>query len=219
MKSYNPVTPDILTELKLIVSEKYCFSDEEKCAVYSNDETPDNKYACLPEAVVLPATAEEISRIVKLANHANFAVVPRGAGTGLACGAVPVGGGVVLSLERFDQIVEVNAAAMYMTVQAGVRTDEIQKAAKAAGLFYAGDPCSGDSCFIGGNLATNAGGNRAVKYGTTRHQVYEFEMVTPLGDIVRLGSRLNKNTTRYCLEQLVMGSEGTLGIKKKKKCL
>ena len=158
MKSYNPVTPDILTELKLIVSEKYCFADEEKCAVYSNDETPDNKYACLPEAVVLPATAEEISRIVKLANPANFAVVPRGAGTGLACGAVPVGGGVVLSLERFDQIVEVNAAAMYMTVQAGVRTDEIQKAAKAAGLFYAGDPCSGDSCFIGGNLATNAGG-------------------------------------------------------------
>ena len=212
MKNYNPVTPDILTELKSIVGEKHCISDEERCVIYASDETPDSKYACLPEAVVLPATTEQVSRIIKLANQANISVVPRGAGTGLACGAVPVGGGIVLSLERFDQIIEVNAAAMYMIVQAGVRTDEVQKAAKSAGLFYAGDPCSGDSCFIGGNLATNAGGNRAVKYGTTRHQVYEFEMVTPLGDIVRLGSRLNKNTTGYCLEQLVIGSEGTLGI-------
>lgn len=212
MKLYNPITPDIVTELKSIVGEKYCFIDDEKRVIYSSDETPDSKYACLPEAVVLPATTEQISRVVKLANRANFAVVPRGAGTGLACGAVPIGGGVVLSLERFDQIIEVNATAMYMTVQAGVRTDEVQKAAKSVGLFYAGDPCSGDSCFIGGNLATNAGGNRAVKYGTTRHQVYEFEVVTPLGEIVRLGSRLNKNTTGYCLEQLVMGSEGTLGI-------
>ena len=119
MKSYNPVTPDILTELKLIVGEKYCFSEYEKCTIYANDETPDSKYACLPEAVVLPATTEQISRIIKLANQANFAVVPRGAGTGLACGAVPVGGGVVLSLERFDQIIEVNAAAA--STQAGTR--------------------------------------------------------------------------------------------------
>jgi len=212
MKNYNPVTADILTELKSIVGEKYAFADAEKCVVYSRDETPDSKYACQPEVVVLPQTTDEVARIVKLANRAGISVVPRGAGTGLACGAIPVNGGIVLSLERFDQILEVNADAMYMIVQAGVRTDEVQKAAKAAGLLYAGDPCSGDSCFIGGNLATNAGGNRAVKYGTTRHQVYGFEMVTPLGDIVRLGSRLNKNTTGYCLEQLIIGSEGTLGI-------
>ena len=212
MQKYNPVTTEILVELKNIVGSKYAFADPEKMEAYSRDETPDSKYACLPEVVVLPQTTEEVSRIVKLANREHISIVPRGAGTGLACGAVPVTGGIVLSLERFDQIREVNAEAMYMVVDAGVRTDEIQKAAKEAGLFYAGDPCSGDSCFIGGNLATNAGGNRAVKYGTTRHQVYEFEMVTPLGDIVRLGSRLNKNTTGYCLEQLVMGSEGTLGI-------
>ena len=136
MKNYNPVTPDILTELKSIVGEKYCISDEERCVIYASDETPDSKYACLPEAVVLPATTEQVSRIVKLANQANISVVPRGAGTGLACGAVPVGGGIVLSLERFDQIIEVNAAAMYMIEQAGVRTDEVQKAAKSAGLFY-----------------------------------------------------------------------------------
>lgn len=212
MRKYQPVTPEILIQLKQIVGERFAFADPEKGEAYSRDETPDNKYACLPEAVVLPKTAEEVSQIIKLANRETIPVVPRGAGTGLACGAVPVSGGIVLSLERFDQIREVNADAMYMVVDAGVRTEEVQKAAKASGLFYAGDPCSGDSCFIGGNIATNAGGNRAVKYGTTRHQVYEFEMVTPLGDIVRLGSRLNKNTTGYCLEQLVMGSEGTLGI-------
>ena len=212
MQQYNPVTPDILTELKAIVGEKYAFSDPDKLETYSRDETPDSKYAHLPEVVVLPGTTEEVAHVVKLANRERISIVPRGAGTGLACGAVPVTGGIVLSLERFDRVIEVNPDAMYMVVQAGVRTDEVQKAAKAAGMFYAGDPCSGDSCFIGGNLATNAGGNRAVKYGTTRHQVYEFEMVTPLGDIVHLGSRLNKNTSGYCLEQLVMGSEGTLGI-------
>jgi glycolate oxidase len=212
MQKYNPVTPEILAELQTIVGEKYAFTDPEKSEAYSHDETPDSKYAHLPEAVVLPKTTEEVACIVKLANREHIPVVPRGAGTGLACGAVPVTGGIVLSLERFDRIIDVNPDAMYMIVQAGVRTEEVQKAAKASGLFYAGDPCSGDSCFIGGNLATNAGGNRAVKYGTTRNQVYELELVTPLGDIVCLGSRLNKNTTGYCLEQLVMGSEGTLGI-------
>jgi len=212
MQKYLPVTPEILAELKNIVGEKFAFADPEKVEAYSRDETPDSKYACLPEAVVLPKTTEEVAQIVKLANREHISIVPRGAGTGLACGAIPINGGIVVSLERFDQILEVNAEAMYMVAGAGVRTELVQQAAKAAGLFYAGDPCSGDSCFIGGNIATNAGGNRAVKYGTTRHQVYEFEMVTPLGDIVSLGSRLNKNTTGYCLEQLIMGSEGTLGI-------
>ena len=212
MQKHLPVTPEILAELKNIVGEKFAFADPEKVETYSRDETPDSKYACLPEAVVLPKTTEEVAQIVKLANREHISIVPRGAGTGLACGAIPINGGIVVSLERFNQILEVNAEAMYMVVGAGVRTELVQQAAKAAGLFYAGDPCSGDSCFIGGNIATNAGGNRAVKYGTTRHQVYDFEMVTPLGDIVRLGSRLNKNTTGYCLEQLIMGSEGTLGI-------
>lgn len=212
MQKHLPVTPEILDELKKVVGEKFAFADPEKSEAYSRDETPDSKYACLPDAVVLPKTTEEVAQIVKLANREHISIVPRGAGTGLACGAIPINGGIVVSLERFNQILEVNAEAMYMVVEAGVRTELVQQAAQAAGLFYAGDPCSGDSCFIGGNIATNAGGNRAVKYGTTRHQVYDFEMVTPLGDIVRLGSRLNKNTTGYCLEQLIMGSEGTLGI-------
>lgn len=138
--------------------------------------------------------------------------MPRGAGTGLACGAVPIYGGVVLSLEKMNKIIEVNADAMYAVVEPGVRTSDLQTAAAAKGAFYAGDPCSGDSCFIGGNVATNAGGNRAVKYGTTRHQVYAVEVVNPTGKIVQLGARLQKQTTGYCLEQLIIGSEGTLGI-------
>ena len=209
---YQKITPKIFTDLADIVGAKHIFSDSDKLEAYAKDETPDAGYAHLPEAVILPGTTAEVAAIVKLANREHIPLIPRGAGTGLACGATPVNGGIVLSLERFNLVKEVNPQAMFMVVQAGVRTDEVQKAAKAAGLFYAGDPCSGDSCFIGGNLATNAGGNRAIKYGTTRHQVYGFEMVTPLGDIVRLGSRLTKNTTGYCLEQLVMGSEGTLGI-------
>ena len=101
---------------------------------------------------------------------------------------------------------------MYMDVEAGVPTIVVQQKAREKGLFYAGDPCSAESCLIGGNLATNAGGNKAVRYGTTRHQVYALEVVTPTGDIVELGARLKKCSTGYCLDQLVMGSEGTLGI-------
>ena len=166
----------------------------------------------MPEVVVFARTAEQVAQVVKLANEELIPVVPRGAGTGLACGAVPIYGGIVLSLEKMNRIIEVNTDSLHMVVQPGVRTDDVQKAAKEVGLFYAGDPCSGDSCFIGGNVATNAGGNKAVKYGTTRHQVYGIQVVTPKGELTRLGGRLQKNTTGYSLEQLIMGSEGTLGI-------
>jgi len=100
MQKYNPITAEILAELKNIVGSKYAFADPEKMEAYSRDETPDSKYACLPEVVVLPQTTAEVSRIVKLANREHVSIVPRGAGTGLACGAVPVTGGIVLSLER-----------------------------------------------------------------------------------------------------------------------
>lgn len=165
-----------------------------------------------PEVVVLPRTAEEISKIVKLANQELIPVVPRGAGTGLACGAVAFYGGIILSTERMNQILEIDEQNLIMVTEPGVRTVEVQKAANDKGLFYAGDPCSGDSSFIGGNIATNAGGNKAVKYGTTRQQVAGIEIVTPEGDIVTLGGKLKKDSTGYCLTQLIAGSEGTLGI-------
>ncbi len=149
---------------------------------------------------------------MRLCNKFLIPVTVRGGGTGIADGAIAVCGGVVLLMERLNKIVELNEEGMYLIAQAGVRTIDIQKAANAAGFLYAGDPCSAESCQIGGNLATNAGGNRAVRYGVTRDQVYALEMVTPTGEIVELGARLKKCSTGYCMEQLVMGSEGTLGI-------
>ncbi len=212
MQKYNPVTPAIVEKLKAIVGDANVTVDLEKMEPYAHDEVTDTRYHKMPEVVVFALTAEQVADVMKLANEETLPVVPRGAGTGLACGAVPIYRGIVLSLEKMDRILEVNTDSLYMVVEPGVRTEDVQKAAKAAGLFYAGDPCSGDSCFIGGNVATNAGGNKAVKYGTTRHQVYGIQVVTPKGDITRLGGRLQKNTTGYSLEQLIMGSEGTLGI-------
>ncbi|KYZ75002.1 FAD-binding protein [Anaerosporomusa subterranea] len=212
MKQYNSVTQTILDQLKLIVGDRYVFTDAEKMEPYAHDEVTDSRYHHMPEVVVLPDAAEQVAEILKLANRELIPIVPRGAGTGLACGAVPIDGGIVLSLERMNRVLEINDECLYMIVEPGVRTDDVQKAAKTHELFYAGDPCSGDSCFIGGNVATNAGGNKAVKYGTTRHQVYGMQVVTPTGDIVELGGRLAKNTTGYSLEQLLIGSEGTLGV-------
>ncbi len=212
MPQYKPVTPAIIEELTAIVGDKGVVVDPDKLQPYSHDEVTEVRYHRMPEVVVYPETAEQVAAVVRLANRELVPVVPRGAGTGLACGAVPVHGGIVVAVERMNRIITLDADAMYMEVEAGVRTEDVQQAAGDAGLFYAGDPCSGDSCFIGGNVATNAGGNKAVKYGTTRDQVYAIEVVTPTGEITTLGGRLKKSSTGYPLEQLVMGAEGTLGI-------
>jgi len=212
MTKYNPLTAELVKELETIVGAKNVTIDPEKMETYSHDEETDPRYQHMPEAVVFPENAQQIAEIMKLANRALVPVVARGGGTGLAAAAVPLFGGIVVSTERMNQVLEINADAMYMVVQPGVRTDDVQKAAKEQNLFYAGDPCSGDSCVIGGNVATNAGGNRAIKYGTTRHQVYAIEVVTPLGKVVKLGGRLEKSTTGYSLDHLLMGAEGTLGI-------
>ena len=181
---YEPITPEILKKLEAVAGPKNVVTDPDKMQPYSHDEVTDPAYHHMPEAVVFAETAEQVAAVVQLANDYHFPVVPRGAGTGLACGAVPIYGGVVLSLEKMNRILEINEDALYAVVEPGVRTSDLQDAAEAKGLFYAGDPCSGDSCFIGGNIATNAGGNRAVKYGTTRHQVYDVEIVNPTGRIV-----------------------------------
>ena len=212
MPTYNPVTPAVLTELIAILGEKNVTTDPDKLYTYSHDEVTESRYHHAPEVVVFPESTEQVAAVVKLANQKLISVTPRGAGTGLACGAVPNYAGIVLCTEKLNKILEINVDHMYMIAQAGARTEDVQQTAKKHGLLYAGDPCSGDSCFIGGNVATNAGGNKAVKYGTTRHQVYSVEVVTPKGDITTLGGRLNKSTTGYSLEQLIIGSEGTLGI-------
>ena len=212
MSTYNPVTEEVLLALREALGTENVKIDEETLDRYKTDEETDPRYHHLPEVVVLPGSTEEVAAVMKIANKYLVPVTPRSAGTSVSCGAVPVHGGIVLLLERMDKIIEMNTEAMYMVVEAGARTIEIQKMANDAGFLYAGDPCSADSCLIGGNIATNAGGNKAVRYGTTRHQVYSIEVVTPTGEITELGNRLKKCSTGYCLDQLIMGSEGTLGI-------
>lgn len=213
MRAYTSITPAIITALQSIVGESFVWTDKDKLVPFEKDEGVEREYFRLPEAVVLPSSASEIADIMKLANQKHFAVIPRGAGTGLEFGAVANGyGGIIISTARLNHIIQIDAEKLFMTVESGVITADIQKEAQKRGLLYAGDPCSGDSCFIGGNAATNAGGNRAVKYGTTRDQIYSIEVVTPTGDIAHFGGRLKKVTAGYPLEDIIIGSEGTLGI-------
>lgn len=212
MARYNTVNDELVRKLKAVVGDKYATTDGEKLEVYQTDNEGNPYWFHKPEVVVFPETTEEVAEIVKLANEYVVPITPRAAGTNVTCGAIPVYDGIVLSLERMDKILHVDEDNMYMVCQAGVRTSVVQERAKASGLLYAGDPCSATSCLIGGNVATNAGGNKAVKYGTTRNQIYSLKMVTPTGDIVTVGARLQKCSTGYCLEQLICGSEGTLGI-------
>ena len=212
MKEYNSVSEPFLADVRAVVGDANVFTEPEKLEQYKTDEEYDPRRFRVPEAVVRPANAEEIAAVVKLCNKYNVPLTVRSGGTSLADGAIAVCGGIVLLMERLNKIIEMNTEAMYVVAEAGVRTVDIQKMANEAGYLYAGDPCSAESCLIGGNLATNAGGSKAVRYGVTRNQVYSLEMVTPTGEIVEVGSRLKKCSTGYCMEQLVIGSEGTLGI-------
>lgn len=212
MEQYNAVTEEVVQALRDAVGDKYVKTDADVLDVYKSDESLAPSFWRTPEVVVLPANTEEVSKIMKIANEYNVPVTPRSAGTSVSCGAVPAYHGIVLLMERMNKILDFNEEAMYVTVEAGVRTIDIQNLAREHGLLYAGDPCSADSCLIGGNLATNAGGNKAVRYGTTRHQVYAIEVVLPTGKVTNLGAALKKCSTGYCLDQLVIGSEGTLGI-------
>ncbi|MBS3734992.1 MAG: FAD-binding protein, partial [Phycisphaerae bacterium] len=208
-----PITPEILDALRRIVGERYVLAGEaDTLEPYSHDEIPDRRYAHMPEAVVRPRTADEIAAILALANRERFAVTPRGAGSGLSGGAVPVCGGIVLLCDRMNTILEIDAANMMVVVEPGVVTAEINAAVAEHGLFYAGYPMSRQTCSIGGNVAENAGGGKAVKYGVTQRYVLGLTLVTPTGQIVRLGGKLLKDVTGYNLIGLIVGSEGTLGV-------
>ncbi|MFB3894242.1 MAG: FAD-binding oxidoreductase [Phycisphaerae bacterium] len=210
---YKPLTGAIVAELRRIVGDRYViFGDADKLEPYSHDEIPDRHYAAMPECVVRPDGAAEIADIMKLANREMIPVTPRGAGSGLSGGAVPIHGGIVLLCDRMNRILEIDRENMMAVVEPGVVTNEINEAVRADGLFYAGYPMSLETCFIGGNVAENAGGGKAVKYGVTARYVTGLEVVTPAGEIVRLGGKLVKNATGYNLIQLMVGSEGTLGI-------
>jgi len=210
---YNPITPAILSELQKIVGSRYVLSgDPEKLEPYSHDEIAEKHYAHLPEVVVKPRTAQEIAAIMQLANRSKIPVTPRGAGSGLSGGAVPVKGGIVLSVERMNEILEIDRENLVVVVEPGVVTNEINARLKDCGLWFAGYPMSVESCFIGGNVAENAGGGKAVKYGVTERYILGLEVVTPEGAIIQLGGKMVKNVVGYDLVKLMVGSEGTLGI-------
>lgn len=196
--------------LRKIVGNSFVFADDESLERYGRDETEDLHYA--PDLVVKPRTPEEISEILKLCNREKIPVTPRGAGTGLSGGALPHLGGVVLSTERMNSILHIDERNLQVTTEPGVITEVLQGALKEKNLFYPPDPSSRGSCFIGGNIAENSGGPKAVKYGVVKDYVLNLEIVLPTGEIIWTGANVLKNATAYNLTQLVVGSEGTLGV-------
>lgn len=201
---------DHLQDFKNIAGINNVFVDEEVLSSYGHDETEDLLY--MPDVVIKPGTAEEISSILKICNHNNIPVTPRGAGTGLSGGALPHLGGVLLSLERLNKIIEIDERNLQVTTEAGVITEVLQNAVKEKGLFYPPDPSSRGSCMIGGNIAENSGGPKAVKYGVVKDYVLNMEVVLPTGEIMWTGANVLKNATGYNLTQLIVGSEGTLCV-------
>jgi glycolate dehydrogenase FAD-linked subunit len=166
----------------------------------------------LPDCVVFPESAAEVAQVLRLANELRVPVVPRGGGTGFVGGSVPVQGGIVLSLERMNRIVEVDPADMVAVVEPGVVTAELHRAVEARGLFYPPDPSSAASCTIGGNVACAATGPRSVKYGGTKDYVLALDAVLPTGEVIENPSRAVKRVAGYDLTRLLVGTEGTLGV-------
>ncbi|MCC5923781.1 MAG: FAD-binding protein [Crocinitomicaceae bacterium] len=177
---------------------------------YSRDETEDLVFP--PQLVLRPSKVEEVSAILRFCNQNKIPVTPSGARTGLSGGALAVHGGVVLSMEKFNRIIHIDEDNLQVTTEPGVITQVLQNAVQEKGLFYPPDPASKGSCFIGGNVAENSGGPKAVKYGVTADFVLNLEVVLPNGEIIWTGANVLKNATGYNLTQLMVGSEGTLGV-------
>ena len=207
---YKKIDIDDLAFFRQVVDTKFVFTDDEKIKEYSHDETEDLSYP--PEVVIKPQTNIEVSKILNYCNKHKISVTPCGARTGLSGGSLPVHGGIALSLERFNSIIDIDERNLQVTVQPGVINQVLRDVVEEKGLFYPPDPASKGSCLIGGNLAENAGGPKALKYGVTKDYVLNLELVLPDGEIIWTGANVLKNSTGYNLTQLMIGSEGTLGI-------
>ena len=193
-----------------IVGDRYVLDDEAALEVYGRDEYPRNWSR--PRAVVLPATPQEACEVVSACYRENIPLTPRGRGTGLSGGAVPLDNSIVLSLERLERILEINDEDHLVVTEPGVIVKNLHDAVEAQDLYYPPDPASLESCSIGGNVAENSGGPRALKYGVTRHYLLGLDVILPGGEFCRMGGRVLKNTTGYDLPHLFVGSEGTLGV-------
>ena len=207
---FSKITPEDVRYFRSVAGEDFVSQDRELLAQCGSDHTEDLVY--LPEVVVRPADTTQISAIMKYCHSQMLPVTPRGAGTGLSGGALPVFGGVVLDMRRLDKIINIDKRNFQVTTEPGVITQVLQETLLADGLFYPPDPASKGSCFIGGNVSENSGGPRAVKYGVVKDYVLNLEMVLPDGAIIWTGANTLKNATGYNLTQLMVGSEGTLGI-------
>lgn len=193
-----------------IVGKDQLLVDIEVMEAYTHDETEDLRYS--PEVVLKPGNTEEVSKILSYCNDHQIPVTPMGARTGLSGGALPLYGGVALSMERFNKILNIDTDNLQATVEPAVITQVFQEAVIEKSLYYPPDPASRGSCFIGGNLSENSGGPKAVKYGVTKDYVLNLEVVLANGDIIWTGANVLKNATGYNLTQLLVGSEGTLGV-------
>ncbi len=203
------LNPGFVKELRNIVGSEHVTLEKQDLVCYSYDAT---RMEYLPDAVVFPANAEEISLILRLANRERVPVFPRGAGSGFSGGSLPKGGGVALVTTRMNRIIRIDTDNLLAVVEPGVVTGDLQKAVEKLGLFYPPDPASLGFSTIGGNVAECAGGPRAVKYGVTRDYVLGLEVVLPTGEIITTGGETYKGVVGYDMTRLMCGSEGTLGV-------
>jgi len=208
--AFQPISAAVLQEMRQVLSEPYLKCDETSLRDNGHDETEDLLF--MPEAVAEPANTAEISALMRICDKNRIPVTVRGGGSGLAGGALPVFGGLVISMKRFDQILKIDSRNFQVTVEPGVITEHLQNTLKEQGLFYPPDPSSRGWSFIGGNISTNAGGPKAVKYGVVKDHVLNLEAVLPNGEVIWTGANTLKNSTGYNLTQLLVGSEGTLAI-------
>lgn len=206
------MTESLIKEFERIVGEKgLIYGDREALENYSRDESG-KFYSSLPDVVIKPSSSEQISRILKIANKERIPVTPRGAGSGLSGGCIPIYGGIVLSLERMNRLIEIDKTNMVAVVEPGMITNELCKIVEREGLYYAGYPMSVEISFIGGNVATNAGGGKVIKYGNTGKHVLGIEAVLPNGEIVQFGGKRRKDSSGYNFVGFLVGSEGTLAV-------
>lgn len=208
--NYNRITPELKGKIEAIAGADNVFGEEEILKNYSHDETEDLQF--MPELVVKPVEARQVAALLKFCTENKIPVTPSGARTGLSGGALPVFGGINLSLERLNRIIEIDERNLQATVEPGVINQVFHQACKEKGLFYPPDPSSWGSSFLGGNLALNAGGPKAVKYGVTSSYVLNLEVAVPTGELFWTGANVLKNSTGYNFTQLFVGSEGTLGV-------
>lgn len=210
VENFKKITAADIAFFQQLIGAQYVICNQEQLLKYAQDKT--DGYTFYPEVALLPADTAQISRILKYCNEQLIPVHPRAGGTGLSANSLAIVGGVVLSIERLNKIIDIDENNLQVTVEPGVITEVLQNTVKEKGLFYPPDPSSKGSCFIGGNIACNSGGPRAVKYGVVKDYVLNLEVVLPTGEIIWTGANVLKNSTGYNLTNLIVGSEGTLAV-------